>query len=208
MDELDGLLEVNAGALLRTHLYHSLVFARRFHHALSFLHDAADGLFHVNVLAGLRGFHGEKRVPVVRRGHNHGVDVLAIENPPKVLVGFRLAARGLRGCVQVRLVDVAHGGNLGVGLLGKIFQVPHAHPAGANHANPDPVVGASRPRWRTGHRQAGPGHGGALDEIATIDCRRHGSCPPFVSAVMLSEKSPLELPRRNPDYQTLIIIEC
>ena len=203
MDELDSLLEMNAGALLGAHLHHALVLARRFHHALSFLHDAADGLFHVNVLAGLARFHGRERVPVVRRGHNHRVDVLAIKNLPIVFVRFRLAVGGLRGCVQIRLVDVAYGGNLGVGLLGKIFQVPHAHAAGANHANPDPVVGASRPRWRTGHRQAGPGHGGALDEIATIDCRRHGSSPPFVSAVMLSEKSPLELPRRNPIIRPL-----
>jgi hypothetical protein len=66
------------------------------------------------MLAGLAGFNGHERVPVVRRGDHHGVDVFSFEHAAVILNGLG----GTRGfgklCARLRqpaLIHIAEGGD-------------------------------------------------------------------------------------------------
>ena len=85
--ELHGLGEQRAAAPLRSNLDDPVVAPRRLDHAATFDDVVADGLFDVDVLAGLAGPDGHERVPVIGRGDRHGIDVAVVEHAPEI--GFR-----------------------------------------------------------------------------------------------------------------------
>src|SRR4029078_3500641 len=69
-------------------------------------------LLDVDVLAGLHRLDGHLLVPVVRRGHDHGVDVLAGADVLVVRVDLRLAARAGPGALQSAGVAIRQRGYL------------------------------------------------------------------------------------------------
>ncbi len=83
-------------------------------------------------------------MPVIGRGDDDGVDVPVVQHAPEV--GDRLRARRDRQPLgQVGLVDVAHGGDVRVGLLDRVAEVGHPLAAGADQGDDDTVVGAADP---------------------------------------------------------------
>ena len=85
-DQLPRFLEVMPAALLEADLHDAVVPPGRVDHPQRRLDPVRDGLLDVHVLAGRAGIDGHRAVPVVRRRDEHGVDVLAVEDPPVVLV--------------------------------------------------------------------------------------------------------------------------
>ena len=80
------------------------------------------------------------------------------------------------GAVQIRLVDVAQGDDLGVGMRQEALQELAAAIADADEAEPDPVVGpqhAARAGAR-GRRGTVAAADGGLRERTTVDTLRHG----------------------------------
>ena len=169
-DHLHDLLVMFAGALLRAARHHAIVLGGGLHHLAALVNRVRDGLLHVNVLARLaRHDHGDA-VPVFRRGHDDGVNILAVQDTAKIAVTHRLAGRrpggierlGERQCVNIR------GGN-GIHPVRSYHgaEIEAALPAGADQADADAVIGAhhvanGRPR---GKSQAGNTQRRGLVEI-------------------------------------------
>ncbi len=138
-------------------------------------------LLDVDVLAGPAGGDHLDGVPVVGRRDHDGVDVLAIEHRAEVLdprdlaldrrhLGDPLAQPGepgidpVIGPVQVGLIDVAQGDDLGVGMRQEALQELAAAIADADEAQPDPFVGPQHAARR--QARGGRGRGAAVFENA------------------------------------------
>ena len=88
------------------HLGDALVLERGGHHGAAFADGVGQRLLDEDVFAGLAGVDGGQRVPVVRRGHHHGVEIFALQQLAEIvellgLVALRLFD-GRRGGVEVR----------------------------------------------------------------------------------------------------------
>jgi hypothetical protein len=70
-------------------LHDAVVPTRRFDHRATFANVVTEGLLHINVLACLTGEHRRNRVPMVRRGDQHGINVLLFEQAAEIFVFFR-----------------------------------------------------------------------------------------------------------------------
>ncbi|OPZ12206.1 MAG: hypothetical protein BWZ10_02103 [candidate division BRC1 bacterium ADurb.BinA364] len=81
----------------------------RLDHFLAFGDGARHRLFAPDVLAGLGGGDGNRRVPVRRGWHMHDVDVGPVERLAEILVSLRLGSGELQRLSQTGFVDVAHG---------------------------------------------------------------------------------------------------
>ena len=117
----------------------------------------ADGvrqrLLAVNVLARLRGLDGTEGVPVVGRGDDDGIDVLAAEELAEVCVGgaageraflFLLGVVGfdlLLGVVPAFGDHVADRHDLHAGIAEEAAEVPAALRADADEAERDALIG-------------------------------------------------------------------
>ena len=138
-------------------------------------------LFLVDVLARLDRGDEVKRMQVLRRGDQHGVDRLVVEQLAIVAVGRR-PRRDRLGLVEPPGVDVGDRRRLDVRAADRGLQDLLAAPAGADQAEPDAIVGPPNPapgrrrrgRCRAGHRGAGRSTDHRPQESATA---RHDSPP-------------------------------
>src|SRR5690606_17563796 len=71
------------------------VLAGRLEQLGPFPHVVAARLFAVHVLAGLAGPDPQQRMPVIRRGDGDRVDLLVLDELPRILRGLRVAAEVL-----------------------------------------------------------------------------------------------------------------
>src|SRR5262249_3535345 len=124
-------------------------------------------LLDVDVLARVAGVDHLQGVPVVGRRDDHGVDILALEQPAIVAKLLRLAAALLGGGVHVRLVGVADSGGLAILLLEEDVWHLIAAIAQANEAEAHAFAGAEHARG--GHSGGHAADGGAGGEGATGD---------------------------------------
>ena len=90
------------------------------------------GLLAVDVLAGVQRVDGDARVPVVGRGDDHGVDVLARQHLAIVARGEEVVAADFLGARQAAVVDVADGHQFDAGEGQRVVGVAGAHAAGAD----------------------------------------------------------------------------
>ena len=148
------------------------------------LHDLAafddrvgQRLLAVDVFAGLGGVNAAQGVPVVGRGHDHGIDVLAVKQGPVVLVhalGPHLAGHLFRP----REVDV--GDRRHARPLGERADEPRALIAHTDPADHDPLVGPEGPGWNEGGGRAGrdggseAGREAGAKQGATVEAGSHG----------------------------------
>ena len=108
---------------MQTHLRDSPVTLRRLDHFSPFAHTKGQGLFHVDILSGLKGVDGLERMPVVGRADDHRIDILAVEHPAvvgelrwvparfrgrKIHVGPGEVANGYRLCILMSQESVEH----------------------------------------------------------------------------------------------------
>ena len=122
-------------------------------HGVAQLDRLLDGVRHrlldVHVLARGHGVDGDLRVPMVRRGDQHGVDVVAIQEVP--IIERAVGAADPFCPVQPPLVNIAHRGDLHVIVVGPLHQLSEmagAHSAAADDAKADAIVRAERRRAR------------------------------------------------------------
>ena len=93
------------------HLGDALVLERGSHHGAAFADGVGERLLDEDVLARLAGVDGGQGVPVVRRGHHHGVEIFALQKLAEIvellgLVPLRLLD-GRGGGIEVRLIEIA-----------------------------------------------------------------------------------------------------
>src|SRR5207244_1295923 len=74
-----GQPEIASRALLAARLYDPFVAPGRLHHGPALGDGEAERLLAVDVLARLAGVDGDQGVPVIRRGDDHRIDVLEVE---------------------------------------------------------------------------------------------------------------------------------
>src|SRR5262245_44232289 len=178
LDGLAGLPPLVAGGRLRADLHDAVRGLCRLIKPLGLLDGASHGLFAINVLAGLHRLDGDRRVPVVRRGDDHGVDVLAGDHFAVIERGqFGLAE--LLGIVQPFAVNVANSDHLrGARGFAELYRPPHhagASPPEPDAADVDAVVRAQNPRVDVGvvdRRGAGGGYAG-FDEVSACGLLSH-----------------------------------
>ena len=147
----------------------ALVLARGLHHLLAFVHVGARGLFDVDILAGLAGFHFHVRVPVVGSGDADRVDGFIRQNLAEILDAFYGVAAfqgGRLGTLQVRLVNVAKRHRLGFGHLHRVAQIAGAHGAESDEADRNAVIGAPNPPGEQGGSES---RGSAAQKISAWD---------------------------------------
>ena len=126
-------------AVLGAHLDDAVVAPRGLDHLPALVDRAAQRLLAVHVLAGLAGHDRDRGVPVVGRGDQHRVDVLAVQDAAEVLVDVALPDPLLRGG-RVLLVHVAHRGDACSGVVVDAQQA-HAASAAADQRRHHPLAG-------------------------------------------------------------------
>jgi hypothetical protein len=96
-------------------------------------------LFNVGVLAGSGGHDRDRYVPVVRRGNNHRIDVVAGEELTKIAIG--LAADLPSDPLAAILVRIGNGHRLGIAAPSDVAQHGATSISHANVPHRDPVTG-------------------------------------------------------------------
>src|SRR5438105_1366296 len=92
---------MRATAPLGAHLDDALVTPGSFQHGPAFIDSFCEGLFDINIFAGLAGVNGRQRVPMVGCGDEDTIDVFAIEHTAEVLDGI--------GSMAALLFDIGDG---------------------------------------------------------------------------------------------------
>ena len=121
----------------------------------------------------------DRRVPVVRRGHDDRVDIGAIDHLAIIEIGIALTiflGVELFVLVEALLVDVAHGHDLTVAFaLARRHELAGhvgAPSSGTDDADVDTVIGSQHPAGALGCRSCrGPGlggHAGAYQEFSAL----------------------------------------
>ena len=87
------VLNVQCAAALHADLHDAVVFASRFDRFAAFPDAVRKRLLDVYIFAGHAAEHGERAVPVVRRGDHDGVDRLVVEHVAIIGHSLRLVAR-------------------------------------------------------------------------------------------------------------------
>jgi hypothetical protein len=164
-DELTGLAHEVGRAAVDADLRDAVVPPRGVHHAPPLDHAQRQRLFDVDVLARLAGVDGLQGVPVVGGADDHGVHVLALQQPAVVAELPRVGADLAGGEVEVGLVEVADGDHLGVALGEEGVEDLVAAVAQADEAQADAVI---RPE-DLARRQGGPegGRGSGFRKVPT-----------------------------------------
>ena len=80
------------GQSLNANLSDPIVFSCRSNHCTTFVDEGGYGLFHVDIFSRQTGMNHLQGVPMVRRGDDHGVNVLPVEQFAIVTELFRLAS--------------------------------------------------------------------------------------------------------------------
>ena len=130
--------------LLRAGLHDPIVSPCGLDHRPAFRHVVSQGLFDVHVLPRLTGEHGGNRMPVVGRGDQQRVDVVAVEHAAEVAVRRDVWAEPRLRPLGLRQVNVADGHNLDVGRLAEASSDKRPSPAAPDPADADPLVGPGR----------------------------------------------------------------
>ena len=152
-DILHRLGEMERTPLLGPHLDNPVMLSRRRHHGSAFTDADGKRLLYIDVFTRLAGEDGGQRVPMVRRAHDDGIDVLAVKHGAEitrdqirilpVLLGDPGASRG-----ALAVVHVAQRYALDARILEEIAQVRLAHSPATDQADADAIVAAGHSRNR------------------------------------------------------------
>ena len=124
-------------------LYYAIVFPGCLHHLHAFIHHDTDGLFDINILAGLAGFHRHISVPMIGRRNTDHVDGFVGQHLAEIAIRFGLILAVAHGPIEIPLVHIAHRDWNHVLLLHREMQVGTAHLAHADEGGRDLVVRSS-----------------------------------------------------------------
>jgi len=119
----------------------------------------------VSVLARLESVEQVAVVPVLGRGDEDRVEVLAVEELPIVGVPFGLRPGNLETQLEIHPIDVAHGAPLRPQGL-EVVHVAAAHAACADDPHHDPVVRSEHLGAERGVRKYAQPHRAAAHEFS------------------------------------------
>ncbi|OQC03267.1 MAG: hypothetical protein BWX80_02871 [Candidatus Hydrogenedentes bacterium ADurb.Bin101] len=160
---------------MKAGLHHPVVTTGGFDHAPAFHHLQGKGLLDIHILAGITGMNRLQRVPMVRRGNDHRIDVVTIQHLPVIPVK-RGRTEGFLPTLQGNAMNIAKRDDFSVGMRFQgVYQL--SAPIGrADNAQPHPLRGACRPpgQYRPRSRQ---GQGTFLDEVSSRYVVTHNSSP-------------------------------
>ena len=133
-----------ARTLLRTELEYYAVSIHRLSQGLCNRDVHIDGLFHIHILALLRGLDGDQAVPVLGGCDTDGVDIVAGEHLAKVLMSLESGAAAVTllgktlSSLAELLTKIAHGHHPDIIISKKRPEMSAAHTANAYtpHRNP------------------------------------------------------------------------
>ena len=164
-------------ALLRADLQHAVVAAHGVDQRPALAHVERERLFGVDVLARLAGVNAGQHALKLAGGHDHGVDILAVEQLAIVLIDGPIALRlGLEG-LGPRQIAIAQRDDLR--RLGQLLQQQRGPAADADRADRDAVVGPRLSRAAKALRETTNGTASAGGQ-----CRSRG--PQKLSAISSS----------------------
>src|ERR1035441_5004801 len=136
------MLIVMAGTLLRAGLDNAIVASRRINHPAAFPHEQRDGLLHGDIFAGRARHLGHQCVPVVRSAYDDGLEIFVLEHLPEVGIWFSSLTARSYALFKARLVNIAHGCQIHVGLILEIVNVLATDQSEADEPNLSAVVRA------------------------------------------------------------------
>ncbi len=147
--EFAGVLEPGVGTLHAPRLKDDVVFLDGLDDRAALAEGPGERFFAVDVLAPPRGLDAYERMPMVGRGHDDGVDVVAREQFAVVVVGGAVLVAVVlvhEPLVfgQLLVVDVAKRDNLRGPVPDGVFHEAAGLPAAADDAHDDAVAGRGR----------------------------------------------------------------
>ena len=113
LNPLAGEADALAGVALIAHLRHTLGLGRHIAHGACFGDGMRQRLLHIDVAPGAHGHDAGRRMHMVRRGHEDGVDVLLLVDQFAVVaveLGIRVFFDGAGGVIEI---DIAKGDDVG-----------------------------------------------------------------------------------------------
>jgi hypothetical protein len=133
----------------------AVIAPRRVYHSAALADIVRQRLLHVDILAGLAGEHGHAGVPMVGRGDMDGVDVLALQQTPEILVSRAVRSGPFTGMFGVGQIDIRCCAILHSGGLPHTIGNGQSARSASHQAHHHPVIGAkdlasSRHRTRGG----------------------------------------------------------
>src|SRR5947208_7652755 len=146
VDQLDGLAEAAPPAPLRPAGRDPLVLAGGLDEPGAFPHVVRNGLFHVDVFAGLHGPDRGQCVPMVGGGDGDRIDVLVLEDTAHVGLDLRLFPGLLKNSGSRRFgaaaVDIDNGGDFDVGDRGDFADMRGAPGTNTDNAKANAIARA------------------------------------------------------------------
>src|SRR5258708_17068134 len=140
-DQFGCLKNVLATAPLRAHLHDALVPAARFDPCPAFVHRFGERFFDINILTGLASHHRWQGVPMIGCCHQNNIDILSIENSPKVFSSVRLfVALLFTNFDTLRVsgvIDITNRHTIDLWIQKKTFQIALPHSTAADQPKPD-----------------------------------------------------------------------
>lgn len=138
-DASENLGDPGNAAMLEADLEESARTADGFHEEFAFAGIVGQRGLEIDGLTRLQGENGGRRVPVVRRGDDDGLDAAILENAPEIVGGFGradlLGADPFCGGLEGGLVNITEPGD--VNLSGGDEVVQEFRPAGSESHEPD-----------------------------------------------------------------------
>src|SRR5947209_20468591 len=117
------LLSTQPAWLLRAGLHDAVVFAGGVHHLAAFANEQRTRLLDVYILPRRARHDGEQSMPMIWCRDDHGLDFPVFEQLSKIFVAFSASAAGRNALLEPGLIDITHGGQVGIHLLFEIVDV-------------------------------------------------------------------------------------
>ena len=165
---LDQFAIADIGTALGAVLDDAVIFGHGFDALAAFPDVVADGLFDVDILAGLAGPDGDQGVPVIGSGGGDGDDVFVLEEVADIFVADDFVALLFLvgdALFEDVLIGITEGGEADVLLFTEGGDVGLAAGVEADDGDADGLVGADGAEVG-GEHKAGAGGGGAFEEKA------------------------------------------
>ncbi len=166
-----GFDELRLGSVLAADLQHAPGFLDVLGDDAGFLDAMRHRLLQVDIFAGFESIHSHAEMPMVRGGDEHGIEIGAGQEIVIIVIHVFLGeAEEVAGALFAFGVEIADADDLhaagGVGVLLDHLDVTETHPADADDAEVDAIVGAKDARsGRPCGAQQGESSGGDSQKI-------------------------------------------
>jgi hypothetical protein len=200
-------------APVQSHLHDSPALARRPQHGTAFVHGVARGLLDEDMRTRFHGGNGLERVPMIRRGDEHDLRLLLLQQLAEVVIRLRLVAIQVgdlfsRNFAHV-LMHVAQADDLDASAGDCFLENVFTPPAAADERGAEFLRRVGGADERSGGEH-GAGEGGLLDEPATVEQKRvfHGDVIDGGRLGKISARVTAGISRRSADRRVRVFVRA